>query len=71
MRRLTDKEIARQDFVDNAIHELINTVNPTEKVIEWDIEIIGEIRDKINYWLANRLEICSEQKFYPYIEIDE
>ena len=71
MRTLTDKEIERQDFVDNLIYELMNKVNPTKKEIEWDIEIIGEIRDRINYWLTKGIELCSEQEFYPFIEIDE
>jgi hypothetical protein len=71
MRQLTDEELARQDFVDNAIYDLINTVNPVETEIDWDIEIIGEVRDKINFWLTNRLGICSEQEFYPFIGIHE
>ena len=71
MKQLTEEEIAKQDFVDNAIYDLINKITPSEKRIEWDIEIIGEVRDKINYWLTNRLKICSEQEFYPFIEIHE
>ena len=69
MRQLTDAEITRQDFVDNAIFEMINSVNPTQKEIEWDIEFIGELRDKINFWLTKELEVCSEQEFYPFIGI--
>jgi hypothetical protein len=71
MRQLTDEEIERQDFVDNAIFQMINDVNPTQKEIEWDIEMIGNIRDEINLSFAKKLEICSEQEFYPFIEIDE
>ena len=71
MSQLTDKEIIRQDFVDNSIFRIINAVNPSQKEIEWDIEIIGEIRDKINFWLTKQLKVCSEQEFYPFIKIDE
>lgn len=62
---MTDKEIARQDFVDNAIFGLIQGINPTNKTIVWDINFIGEIRDVI---LNNFLDagICTEQDFYPY-----
>lgn len=63
---MTDKEIARQDFVDNAIFALIQEVNPTNKTIAWDINFIGKIRDVIR---DNFLEadICKEQDFYPYV----
>lgn len=44
---MTDKEISRQDFVDNAIFGLIQEINPTDKTIDWDIDFIGEIRDVI------------------------
>ena len=47
MKELTDKQIDRQDFVDNAVYQLIQKVNPTDIFIEWDIEVIGEIRDVI------------------------
>lgn len=71
MRQLTDEEIARQDFVDNSINEMINTINPIQKEIEWDIEMIGDIRDRINYWVTKRLGLCSEQEFYPFINTNE
>lgn len=41
---LTSEQIKRQDFVDNAIFDLIKTVNPTEKDINWDIEMIGNYK---------------------------
>lgn len=64
---LTAQQIERQDFVDNAIFDLINKLIPSGKETEWDIEIIGEIRDAIQTKLVER-GICSEQEFYPYIE---
>jgi hypothetical protein len=68
MEELTDKQIERQDFVDNAIYQLIQSVNPTDKGIEWDIEMIGDIRDVIAEWMIERLKITDEQNFYPYLE---
>ena len=64
---LTDHQIARQDFVDNAIFDLINELIPSDKEMEWDIEVIGEVRDVIQAMLVGR-GICTEQEFYPYIE---
>ena len=64
---LIDEQLERQDFVDNAVFSLIQEVNPTNKPIDWNIEMIGEIRDNIRYWLVERLKVCEEMAFYPYI----
>lgn len=64
---LTKQQIKRQDFVDNAIFDLINELIPSEKELEWDIEAIGEIRDAIQSQLVEK-GFCTEQEFYPYIE---
>ncbi len=64
---LTDQQIARQDFVDNAIYDLINELIPFDKEMDWDINAIGEIRDAIQAQLVRR-GFCTEQEFYPYIE---
>ena len=45
MTQLTKRQIDRQDFVDNQIFELINNLIPPSKRIEWDIELIGNIRE--------------------------
>jgi hypothetical protein len=68
MKELTDKQIQRQDFVDNAIFDLIQSLNTTDKAINWNIEMIGEIRDVIAEWMTERLNITDEQNFYPYAE---
>jgi hypothetical protein len=68
MKELTDKQIGRQDFVDNAIFQLVQRVNSTDKNIEWDIEMIGEVRDVIRQWIVERMKITDEQTFYPYID---
>jgi hypothetical protein len=64
---LTKKQIERQDFVDNAIFGLLETLNPTKKQLDWDIEMIGTVRDAIQSFMEQKTN-CSEQEFYPYIE---
>ena len=68
MKELTDKQIDRQDFVDNAIFQLVQRVNSTDKNIEWDIEMVGEVRDVLQQWIVERMKITDEQTFYPYID---
>lgn len=65
---LSHEQIERQDFVDNRIHELLEELLPFEKEIEWDIDAIGTIRDAITKVYADK-NLCSEQQFYPYIEL--
>jgi len=64
---LTKKQIERQDFVDNSILELLQILNPTNKNFDWDIEMIADIRNKIQYYITVKTN-CSEQDFYPYID---
>ena len=47
MKELTDEQLSRQDYVDDEIHRLIQILNPTKEPIEWNIEMIGEVRDTI------------------------
>lgn len=68
MKELTEDQIRRQDFVDDSIFELIQSINPTGKIIDWDIEMIGEVRDVFRHWIVDRLKITDEQTFYPYLE---
>jgi len=63
---LTKKELERQDFVDNTIFDLMETLNPTNKELDWNIEMISAIRDMIGeYFVSNK--ICEEKIFYPFI----
>jgi hypothetical protein len=64
---LTKQQIERQDFVDNSIFELIQKINPTDKIFGWDIEMISNVRDTIRYFIINKTN-CTEQEFYPFIE---
>ncbi len=67
---LTKNQLKRQDFVDNTIHELLRSLNPSQEEIEWNIELIGEIRDVVRQVLVEHLEVTDEMTFYPYIETD-
>ena len=64
---LNKKQLERQDFVDNSIFELLQSLNPTDKNFDWDIEMIANIRDTIQSWIIEKTN-CSEQEFYPYIK---
>jgi hypothetical protein len=64
---LTSKELERQDFVDGMIFELINALNPSSKQANWDIEMIGDIRDRIQFWLVEHYAVATEKDFYPFI----
>jgi hypothetical protein len=68
MQELTTNQIGRQDFVDNAIYELIVSLNPSRKEISWDIEMISNVREQIAEWLVKRRKVCGESEFYPYSE---
>jgi len=69
MRTLSRKQLERQDLVDNEIYELIQKLLPSaKKRIEWDIEIIGAVRDAIQSEVVGR-KAMSEVQFYPYIRI--
>ena len=65
---LSDEQINRQDFVDNAIFTLINKLNPSSGDIEWNIEMIGEIRGCLKEWIVDRFNLCDEQSFYHYVK---
>ena len=61
---MTDEQLERQDFVDNAIFSLIQDINPTTEAISWDIEMIGNIRDVILDELQKKLG-TKEFEIYP------
>ena len=64
---LTKEQIERQDFVDNATFNFINSIIPNENQIQWDIDSIAQVREKV--WDVIKFRnICSEQDFYPFIE---
>ena len=63
---LSQKQIERQDFVDNATFEFIKSLIPNDKQIDWDIESIGIVRDAVCKVLVAK-QVCTEQEFYPFI----
>jgi len=65
MQNLSEDQIKRQDFVDNQIYDLVKRLAPSTKKIEWDIEMIADIRDTIQHWPADRYKIAEELEFYP------
>jgi len=65
MQEFTEDQIKRQDFVDNEIYDLVRRLNPSKREIEWDIEMIGDIRDTIQHWLVDKYEIVENLEFYP------
>ncbi len=66
--QLTEKQIKRQDFVDNEVFGLIQRIVPSAK-IKWDIDIIGNVWDSIRTQLVDKQKLMSEAKFYPYLKI--
>jgi hypothetical protein len=70
MNVINENQLERQDFVDNAINELVCNINPSQQEIEWNIELIGGIRDIICHLLVERLAIIDEMTFYPYMDDD-
>jgi len=63
---LSRKELDQQDFIDNSIMELINTVNPSSEEIKYSGNIVGKIRDTLIEIFTGDLGLCTEQDFYPY-----
>ena len=64
---LTNKQIERQDFVDNKIMQLLQDLSLTYEPLVWNIDIIGEIRDSIEQYFLSK-GICTEEEFYPTAE---
>jgi hypothetical protein len=65
MQNFTEDQIKRQDFVDNQIYDLMKRLIPPKGEIDWDIEMIGDIRDTIQHWLVDHYKIFDELEFYP------
>jgi len=65
MEKFTEDQIKRQDFVDNQIYDLVKQLIPSTREIEWNIEMIGDIRDTIQHWLVDRYRLVDEIEFYP------
>jgi len=74
-RELTEREIERQDLVDNAIHKLIEDLAGGDWALKrsknvplvWDIEVIGKIREVVQEIIVNEFMLMTEMEFYPYL----
>jgi hypothetical protein len=66
MKELTAKQISGQDFVDRVILQLVQTVNPTDRSIQWNIEMIGEIRNVIRDCIVGKM--TDEQNLCAYLD---
>ncbi len=65
MQNFSEDQIKRQDFVDNQIYDFVKRLIPSTREIEWDIEMIADIRDTIQHWLVDQYKIVDELEFYP------
>jgi DNA polymerase sigma len=65
MQNFSEDQIRRQDFVDNQIYDLVKQLIPSKREIEWNIEMIADIRDTIQHWLVDRYKMVDELEFYP------
>lgn len=61
----TPRNIARQDFVDNKVFELVNEFLPRRKQIDWDIEVIATVRDALFSAVSEKIGGLNERRFYP------
>ena len=68
MSKLTELQLGRQDHVDNRIFELLGDLLPPGKEPEWDIEMIGEIRDAIREQVVEKKKLVGDAEFYPYTD---
>jgi DNA polymerase sigma len=65
MQNLNEEQLKRQDFVDNQIYDLVKRLIPSKREIEWNIEMIADIRDTIQHWLVDRYKVVEDMEFYP------
>ena len=78
MKELTKKQLKQQDFIDNSCQRLIESViegidsiAPKVGDKHWDIENISKIREAVQEVIVDKLKLCTEMEFYPYIEEDQ
>lgn len=66
---LTQEQIDRQDFVDNAIARMLSEISGKTSIYGWhDINDIGAIRDVAEKLIVHDWRLLTEQEFYPFIE---
>jgi len=60
-------KLNQQDLVDNFIWDLIVNLYPAHDDIKFDGNIINQIRSVLSDYYVNKLKVCTEDEFYPYI----
>ncbi len=55
--------------MDNEIFELIQRLT-LSATIEWDIEMIGNVRNSIRTQFVDKKKLMNEAKFYPYLKYE-
>jgi len=73
---LTRDQLERQDYVDNAIYDLVCQLNVRESKIvnrrpKWDMEFISWIRIEIYRYIHTYNPDHTEMEFYPYMENED
>jgi hypothetical protein len=63
---LTQEQIERQDFVDNTVYDFIREL--TGQPSEWNIEMVGAVRDAVREVIVDELGRMTEQEFYPFLK---
>lgn len=63
--KLTKTQIERQDFVDNKVNELIQSLLPEGGIFNWNIELIGNIRDLIEHEVVDYKRMLTSTQLYP------
>lgn len=61
---LTDAQIERIDDIHNAVHDCLKVLLEDES-LEWDMHVIGEVTDAIEYALEHNLQLHMR---YPAIQ---
>jgi len=69
-QELTQKQLDRQDAVDNECHDLLNSLGSKTSAdsVPWDIELISIVREAVQEVVVDKLHLMTEMEFYPYIE---
>jgi len=60
-------KLNQQDLVDSEIWNLIVNLYPARDDINYDGNIIHQVRAVLMQYYVNELKLCTEEDFYPYI----
>lgn len=63
--QLTEAQVLRQDAVDNWCQALIEAL--AGRPVQWNIELIGRVRDAVQGVIVEELGLMTEMEFYPSV----